>query len=177
MLSKSQKELMFKDYQTIFNSSSIGILLEMKGMKVEDMTILRQKLLKDKSRLKVLKNRVAIKAAQGTPFEQLSDQLKEVKVLVYNETDPVAPARLLVKELKSNERMNIISGIMISGSRADLISVNDVVTLGNLPSREELIAKILFLLNAPITNFVRTLNEIPSSFVRVLNAISENKNQ
>jgi len=114
-------------------------------------------------------------ALEGTPFEQLGEYLTETRALVYSEEDVASPAKLITKEANSNDHMKIIAGILVSGETGELLDTNGIKQLGNLPSKEELIAKLLFVLNAPITNLARTLNEVPASFVRTLQAIADSK--
>ena len=175
MLSKKVKEKLFVDYESIFKTSALGVLLEYNGLTVGEMTEMRKELHKQGSEMKVLKNRVAKKASLETPFEQINEQFVSMRILVFNKEDIISPAKYLAKEVKDHPKLELVGGIMISGDRADALDPEQIKALGNLPSREELLVKLLFLMNAPITSFVRTLNEVPASFARVLNSISETK--
>ena len=175
MISKDKKQLLYEEYSEIFNNAPICILLEMSGVNVSEVTDLRMKLREEGSLLKILKNRVAIKASAGTPFEELNENMQLTRALVYNMADPIAPAKMLMNYTKKNEKVSLIKGVFVSDNKTELLDPKSIVELGSLPSKEELVAKLLFLFNAPLTNFVRTINEIPTSFVRVLNAVAEQK--
>ena len=81
----------------------------------------------------------------------------------------------LRKFAKKNEKLKIASGILVTGGKVSMLDAAQLEALAKLPSKEELISKLLFLLNAPITQLVRTIHEVPASFVRTLSAITESK--
>jgi large subunit ribosomal protein L10 len=144
------------------------IVAEYRGLEVGRMTELRAKARKSGVYLRVLKNTLARRAVEGTPFAGLSQHMKGP--LVYGiSTDPVASAKVLNEFAKANERLVIRAGAMENA----VISAKEVTTLATMPSREELIAKLLGTMQAPIAQFARTLNEVPSRFVRTLAAIRD----
>jgi large subunit ribosomal protein L10 len=120
--------------------------------------------------LRVLKNTLARRAVKDTPFEKLSDQM--VGPLIYGmSSDPVATAKVMNEFAKANDKLVIKAGAMPNS----LISSAEVTALANMPSRDELIAKLLGTMQAPVAQFVRTLNEVPSRFVRTLAAVRDAK--
>ena len=120
--------------------------------------------------LRVLKNTLARRAVQGTPFEKLSDQM--VGPLAYGiSKDPVAAAKVLHAYAKENDKLVIKGGAMPNY----VMSAKEVGNLATMPSREELIAKLMGTMQAPIAQFVRTLNEVPSKLVRTLAAVRDQK--
>jgi large subunit ribosomal protein L10 len=127
--------------------------------------------------MKVVKNTLAKIAAKDTPFECMSDAFVQTRAFVYNDKDVVASAKVLTKQAKNYEKLNLIVGTLVTNGKGKLLDVAGVEALSKLPSKEELIAKLLFVFNAPITQFVRTLNEVPASFARVLQAIADSKNE
>ena len=146
------------------------ILAEYRGLPVEAITVLRARARKDGVYLRVLKNTLARRAVQGTPFEKLSDQM--VGPLAYGiSDDPVAAARVLQAYAKKNEKLVIKGGMMPNY----LMTAKDVGNLASMPSREQLLASLMGTMNAPITKFVQTLNEVPSKFVRALAAVRDAK--
>ena len=174
-MDKTTKESLVKEFNEIFSSAVSGVLVDYKGSSVADLTTLRKTLYNQNSRFRVLKNTLAKIALEGTPFEQLGEYLTETRALVYSQEDVASPAKLITKEVDSNDNLKIIAGILVSGETGELLDKNGIKQLGNLPSKEELIAKLLFVLNAPMTNLARTLNEVPGSFVRTLQAIADSK--
>jgi len=141
---------------------------EYRGITVENMTLLRAKARKEGVYLRVLKNTLVRRAIADTPFAGISDQL--VGPLAYGiSKDPVAAAKVMHEFAKSNEKFVVKAGAMPNF----LMSAKDVGNLASMPSREELLAKLLGTMQAPVAQFVRTLNEVPTKFVRGLAAVRD----
>ncbi len=146
------------------------IVAEYRGLEVGNMTNLRREARKAGVYLRVLKNTLARRAVEGTPFAGLSEHL--VGPLVYGiSPDPVATAKLLNDFAKSNDKLVIKAGAMPNV----VISAKDVKALATMPSREELLSQLLGTMQAPIAQFVRTLNEVPTRFVRGVAAVRDKK--
>lgn len=146
------------------------VVAEYRGLEVGNMTELRRQARNAGVYLRVLKNTLARRAVKDTPFEKLSDQM--VGPLIYGmSSDPVATAKVMNEFAKSNDKLVIKAGAMPNS----LISSAEVKALANMPSRDELIAKLLGTMQAPVAQFVRTLNEVPSRFVRTLAAVRDAK--
>jgi large subunit ribosomal protein L10 len=146
------------------------VLAEYRGLEVGNMTELRRQARRSGVYLRVLKNTLARRAVKDTPFAQLADKM--VGPLVYGiSSDPVATAKVMNEFAKGNDKFVIKAGAMPNA----VISAKEVAALASLPSREELLAKLLATMQAPIAQFVRTLNEVPSKFVRALAAVRDAK--
>ncbi len=146
------------------------VLAEYRGLEVGDMTSLRAKARSSGVYLRVLKNTLARRAVTGTPFESLAQHM--VGPLAYGiSADPVAAAKVLNEFAKANERFVIKAGAM----PGQVMTAKQVATLATMPSREELLAKLMGTMQAPIAKFVRTLNEVPGKFVRTLAAVRDQK--
>jgi large subunit ribosomal protein L10 len=146
------------------------IVAEYRGLNVERVTQLRSKARKSGLYLRVLKNTLARRAIQGTPFEKLADQM--VGPLMYGiAQDPVAGAKVLSEFAKDNEHFVIKAGAMPN----TMMSARDVKALALLPSRAELLAKLMGTMQAPVAKLVRTMNEIPGKFVRTLAALKDQR--
>jgi len=164
-LSLEQKQATVSEVQAKLQGAQTVIVAEYRGLNVERVTQLRSKARKSGVYLRVLKNTLARRAVQGTPFEKLSEQM--VGPLMYGiSQDPVAGAKVLSEFAKDNELFVIKAGAM-PGS---VMSAKDIKALAQLPSREELLATLLGTLQAPMTKLVRTLNEVPGKLVRTLAA-------
>ena len=169
-LSLEQKQAMVSEVAAKLQGAQSVIVAEYRGLNVERVTQLRSKARKSGVWLRVLKNTLARRAVKGTPFEKLSDQM--VGPLMYGiSQDPVAGAKVLSEFAKENELFVIKAGAMPNA----VMSAQDIKALSQLPSREELIAKLLGTLQAPVTKLVRTMNEVPSKFVRTLAAYRDSK--
>ena len=146
------------------------VLAEYRGLLVEDITVLRAQARSSGVYLRVLKNTLARRAVKGTPFEKLSDQM--VGPLAYGiSDDPIAAAKVLHAYAKGNDKLVIKGGMMPNY----LMSAKEVGSLATMPSREELLSKLMGTMQAPIAKFVRTLNEVPGKFVRTLAAVRDQK--
>ena len=146
------------------------VLAEFRGLRVEDITVLRSQARASGVYLRVMKNTLARRAVKGTPFEKLSDQM--VGPLAYGiSEDPVAAAKVLHAYAKGNEKLVIKGGMMPNY----LMSAKEVGSLATMPSRKELLAKLMGTMRAPIAKFVQTLNEVPSKLVRTLAAVRDQK--
>ncbi len=146
------------------------VVAEYRGLEVSHMTALRAKARASGVYLRVLKNTLARRAVADTPFAGLADQL--VGPLVYGiSSDPVAAAKVLHEFGKGNDKFVVKAGAMANY----VMSVQDIANLATMPSRDELLAKLLGTMQAPIAQFVRTLNEVPTKFVRGLAAVRDQK--
>jgi large subunit ribosomal protein L10 len=146
------------------------VLAENRGIGVSEMTALRVQARKSGVYLRVLKNTLVRRAVDGTAFSDLANEM--VGPIVYGiSTDPVAVAKVLNDFAKSNDKFVIKSGAMPN----KVMSASNIAALASLPSREELLAKLLGTMQAPIAKFVRTLNEVPTKFVRGLAAVRDQK--
>ena len=165
-LSLEQKQAVVSEIAAQLAKAQAVIVAENRGLPVEVVTGLRAKARKSGLYLRVLKNTLARRAVKGTPFEKLTDQLSGP--LMYGiAQDPVAGAKVLSEFAKENELFVIKGGAMPNA----MMSAKDVKALATMPSREELLAKLVGTLQAPIVKLVRTMNEVPGRFVRTLAAV------
>ena len=148
------------------------IVAEYRGLEVGAITALRKQARNQGVYLRVLKNTLARRAVAGTPFEGLSDKL--VGPLIYGmSSDPVSAAKVLNTFAKDNDKLVLKAGAMANS----VLDESAVTALATMPSREELLARLLATMQAPIAQFVRTLNEVPGRFVRTLAALRDQKEQ
>ncbi len=169
-LSLEQKQATVSEVQTKLAGAQTVIVAEYRGLNVERVTQLRSKARKSGVYLRVLKNTLARRAIKGTPFEKLSEQM--VGPLMYGiSQDPVAGAKVLSEFAKENELFVIKAGAMPNA----MMSAQEIKALAQLPGRDQLIAMLLGTLQAPVTKLVRTMNEVPSKFVRTLAAYRDSK--
>ena len=146
------------------------VMAENRGMAVADMTQLRAKARASGVYFRVVKNTLVRRAVADTPYATLADKM--VGPLAYGMgPDPVAVAKVLSEFAKGHEKF-VITGGALPGQ---MMSVKEIAALATLPSREELLSKLVGTMQAPIAKFVRTLNEVPSKFVRTLAAVRDAK--
>jgi len=144
------------------------VVAEYRGLSVESVTRLRRQARGVGVQLRVLKNTLARRALTGTPFAGLADHL--VGPLLYGMgPDPVAVAKVLSGFAKDNDKL-----VLKAGAMADFVMDGKAVkALATMPSREELLAKLMATMQAPAAQLVRTLNEVPARLVRTLAAVRD----
>ena len=171
-MSLEQKQTVVSEVAARLGKAQAVIVAEYRGLDVGRITDLRAKARNSGVYLRVLKNTLARRAVTGTPFEKLADQM--VGPLMYGiAQDPVAGAKTLSEFAKDNEKFVIKGGAMANS----LMSAKDIKALATMPSRDELIAMLLGTMQAPVAKFVRTLNEVPTGFVRALAAVRDQKDK
>lgn len=170
-MERSEKAEAVEALKVRFQKACVTVLADYKGLKVSQMTKLRQELRQGKAELKVVKNTLAVLALQGTEMESLGQHFIGTVAVVTSETDPVAPAKILVKFAKDNEKAKIKAGFL-SGK---LMSSIEVEALSKLPSREEMLAKLLGSMMAPAQNLYNVITALPRQFVTVLAAVRDKK--
>ncbi len=169
-LNLEQKKAVVVEVSEQVSTAQAIIVAEYRGLQVGEMTELRAQARKSGVYLRVLKNTLVRRAVEGTPFSGLANEM--VGPLVFGiSSDPVSAAKVLSDFAKANDKFIIKAGAMPN----QVMDVNAVQALASLPSRDELLAKLLGTMQAPVAKFVRTLNEVPTKFVRGLAAVRDQK--
>ncbi|MES2964980.1 MAG: 50S ribosomal protein L10 [Bdellovibrionota bacterium] len=167
MNTKAEKAAEIKSLSDKFGRSKAAFLVDFKGMTVEQVTSLRKKLVPVESEMKVVRNTLAVRALSDNPkSEVLKDSLVGTNAVVFAYGEAPATAKALADFAKDVELLQLKAGVM-DGAKLD---ANGIKALANLPSKDVLRAMFLGTLQAPMSKFVRTLNEVPSGFARVLGA-------
>lgn len=150
-----------------FGRAKAAFLVDFKGMSVEQVTSLRKKLVPVEAEMKVVRNTLAVRALLENPkSESLKDSFVGNNAVIFAFGDASASAKALVDFAKDVELLQVKVGVM----DGQALNTAGVKALASLPSKDVLRAQLLGLFQAPMGKFVRTLNEVPSSFVRVLAA-------
>jgi len=171
-LNLEQKQAVVAEVSAQLAGAQSVILAEYRSIPVKDMTELRKKARGSGVYLRVLKNTLARRAVAGTPFKGLSDKM--VGPLAYGiSSDPVAAAKVLQEFARDHDKFVIRAGAMPNM----VMTAREVADLARLPSRQELLARLVATMLAPIAKFVRTLNEVPGKFARTLAAVKDQKEQ
>ena len=167
-LNREEKAAVIEEVSAQVAQAGSIVLAEYRGLTVEKITQLRKQARESGVYLRVLKNTLVRRAVKATPYEKLADQM--VGPLMYGiSADPVAPAKLIASFAKANDQLVVKGGAMPNV----VMDVAGVQALATMPSREELLAKLLGTMQAPVATFVRTLNEVPTKFVRGLAAVRD----
>src|SRR6202047_5032759 len=172
MKKKSEKQADLDKLKTELTKVSTVILTTFQGITVEQDTKLRRAVQAAGGKYKVVKNTLAERAGAGTPAEGLLKNLSGTNSIAYTNTDPVALAKALTKVAKDVPAFKFRAGLV----EGRVISIAEIQQLANLPSKEELISKIMFLLNAPAQRIALALNALPRNIAVVVSeAIKANK--
>ena len=169
-LNLEQKQAVVAEISAQLAKAQAVVLAEYRSLQVGEMTELRKKARSSGVYLRVLKNTLARRAVAETPFKGLADKM--VGPLAYGiSSDPVAAAKVLHEYARANEKLVIRAGAM-----PDVVmSPKEVADLAGMPSRQELLAKLMGTMQAPVAKLVRTLNEVPGKFVRTVAAVHDQK--
>jgi large subunit ribosomal protein L10 len=170
-LNLEQKQAVVAEVSAQVATAQAIVLAEYRSLPVGNMTELRKRARNSGVYLRVLKNTLARRAVADTPFAGLSDQM--VGPLAYGiSSDPVAVAKVLHEFAKdNNEKFVIKAGCMPNL----MMTPKEVGDLARMPSRQELLATLVATMQAPVTKLVRTLNEVPTKFVRAAAAVRDQK--
>ena len=170
-MNKKSKEALVKEFAEKLKVAKAAFLADYRGLSVEQANALRRKLQGVGVEYRVVKNTLLRLAAKDTGVACLDEFLVGPTAIALVNNDPVAPAKALVEFAKQNSIFELKAG-MLDGK---LLAVDEIKALAELPSREELLAKMLGSMSAPATNFVGVLAAVPRSFVRALAAIKDQK--
>src|SRR6201984_2559317 len=172
MKKRSEKQEDLDKLKVALAQVSSVILTTFQGITVENDTKLRRAVQAAGGKYKVVKNTLAERAGAGTAAEGLLKNLSGTNSIAYTNTDPVALAKALTKVAKDVPAFQFRAGVV----EGRVISIAEIQQLANLPSKEELLSKIMFLLNAPEQRIAVALNALPRNLAVTVNeAIKANK--
>jgi large subunit ribosomal protein L10 len=163
MKKKAEKITQGKELKLELASVSTVILSTFQGITVEQDSKMRREVEAAGGTYQVLKNRVAKHAMEGTPTGELLKNLKGTNSIAYTKTDPVALAKILTKVAKDVPAFQFRAG-WVEGR---VISIQEIKQLAELPSKEELISKVMFMLNAPAQRLTTVLAAVPRNLAVV----------
>jgi len=172
-LTRRDKEQLLEQYENGLAKAPHAFLVGYQGISVPQVTDLRAKIRASGGEYVVVKNTLALRAIDSTALGQLKDHFTGATAVVYSKTDPVAIAKTLTDFAKDAPALQFKAGLV----EGRAVPAEQIKEIAQLPSREALIAKLLFLLQSPIVRFARVLNAIPQSFVIVLDEVRKKKEE
>jgi large subunit ribosomal protein L10 len=164
-MDRTQKAETVKSLNGLFADAGAVVVAHYSGMTVAQMGDLRLRLRKAGASFRVAKNRLAVRALEGTPASGISDLFKGPTGIAYSK-DPIAAPKVLVAYAKENDKLKILGGIAVGS----VLNPEGVKTLAELPSLDQLRAKIIGLLQAPATKVAGVLQAPAGQLARVLSA-------
>lgn len=167
-MDRAQKKELVASLHDVFNATPVVVVAHYKGLSVAEMSDLRLRMREAGASFKVTKNRLTRLALQGTPSEGIADLFEGPTAIGLSE-DPVAAPKVLCKYAKENEKLVIRGGVM-EGRR---LEIEEVQALAELPSLDELRAKLVGLFNTPATRIATVLEAPAAQVARVLSAYAE----
>lgn len=164
-LNHQEKVTIVGEFSAVVAKAQSVVIAEHRGMNVASINALRKKARESGVYLRVLKNSLARRAMNNTAFGLLCPEL--VGPLIYSiSEDPIEAAKVMASFAKHNEGITIKAGALPN----HLIAADSVIELASLPPRAVLLSRLLGTIQLPIARFLFTLNEVPTSFARVLEA-------
>jgi large subunit ribosomal protein L10 len=170
-LTRSHKEQLVSDYGASMATALHAFVIGYQGIKVGQADDLRRRIRESGGSYEVVKNRLALIAIKGQALEGLSEHFTGPTAVAFCNDDPVALAKVLTDFAKDVPVLQFKAGLL----DGQAVPGDQIKAIASLPSREELIAKLLYLMQSPISRFVRSLGAIPQQFVSVLDQISKQK--
>jgi len=172
MKTKKQKQQDLEALTEQFKNAKAAMLVGFKGMTVSKDQELRNQLREAGVSYEVVKNTLARKASEGTALEAARDQFKGVTAVALSTGDPVGLSKAIAKFTKANPEIFSFKVGIVEGN---VVALRDVEAIASLPSKEELISKILFLINCQAQRLVTLISAVPRKLAIVVKQIGEQK--
>lgn len=168
-MNRTEKQQLCTELHEVFLTNPHALVLDFTGINVNDVSILRRKLREANCSYKVVKNTFARIAAKDTPMAGLVGYFAGTTAIAYHPSDPVLLAKIFTEFAKENKKLSF-KGILLDGQP---LPGSEIEAIATMPGKPELIAKLLFLLNYPLTALVRVLNAPMRDMAVVLGEIKK----
>ncbi len=173
-MKKEEKAEAVADLHEMFSRAKMAVLTECSSISVNQVTGLRRQLRGAQAELKVVKNTMAIRGVEGTPFSSIKDLFKGQTAVVVGYDDPVLPAKILrdfIRNEKCEEKIRYRGGFL----EGNTLLPSKIIEIADLPSKSEMLSMLLSALQGPVRGLVGVLNELNRGLVAILAAIQEKK--
>jgi large subunit ribosomal protein L10 len=171
MKTRKEKEDNIAELKEEFQSTGNALVVSYKGLTVEKDWQLRRALREANLSYRVVKNTLSRIAVEGTPLEPLKEHFVGMTAVAYSAKDPVGLAKVLSNFAKDNAQLTFKAGVV----EGRVIKIKDIEALARMPSKEELVSRLMFLLNSPAQRIASALIGVPRNLVIVINEIAKQK--
>lgn len=169
-MDRAQKQELISSLKDVFSSTGVVVVAHYSGLSVAEMTDLRTKMRAAGGSFKVAKNRLAKLALQGSPYESIADLLTGPTAIGYSD-DPVAAPKVLATFAKANDKLILLGG----GMGAVALDAAGVKALADLPSLDELRAKLIAMVQTPATRIAGVTQAPAGQLARVFGAYAKSE--
>jgi len=170
-LTQAEKRAVVAEVADVAGTAHSAVAAEYRGLSVEQLTQLRVKARENGVYVRVVKNSLARRAVEGTEFECMQERLAGPLMLGFSTEDPGSAARLFRDFAKENEEFKV----MVGAVAGETLEAAEIGKLANLPTRDEAIAQLMSVIQAPVTKLARTMNDVPGKLVRTFEALRQQK--
>lgn len=172
MKTRAQKQKDLEALTTEFKEARAGTFISFQRLTVAKDQEVRKQLREVGIQYTVVKNTLARKAAAGTPFEQAAEHLKGTTAIALSKDDPMNLSKTISKFAKDNPDIFTFKVGVVEGK---VVSLSELEAIANLPSKEELISKMMFIINCQAQRIVTVLSAVPRNLAVVVKQIGEKK--
>ncbi len=168
-----EKQAIVAEVNETASKALSAVMADYRGVSVDDMTSLRKTARETGVQLRVIRNTLARRAFEGTEYECLNDSLLGPNIMAFSLEDPGAGARLFKDFAKENSKFEI-KALSVGGQ---LLAADQIDALAKLPTRDQALAMLMAVMQAPVTKLARTLNDVPGKVTRVVAAVRDQKQE
>ncbi|MGA7277178.1 MAG: 50S ribosomal protein L10 [Desulfocapsaceae bacterium] len=172
-MNREEKAAIVAELNDSFNRAKFSAVADYCGLTVADLEKIRRNLREASSEIRIAKNTLLRRAVADTSCESLIDDFTGTTAIVTSYDDPVAPAKVLAKCAEDYKKFQLRSAVL----EGEKITVDDMIALSKLPSKEVLLGQLLSVMNGVPTAFVRVLSAVPQNLLYGLQAIKDQKEQ